>query len=86
MASLVDGVRASGNLNIHVRMTVTPRGCRLGPLELPVDEEVESMHLKFLQQPPAGWTYVHAVHRFNANVSYSGLMHAVTGDVSCFFI
>lgn len=46
-----------------------------------MDEEVESMHLKFLQQPPVGWTYVEAVERFNANVSYSGLLHAVTGEV-----
>ncbi|XP_050693547.1 dnaJ homolog subfamily C member 13-like isoform X2 [Eriocheir sinensis] len=80
LASLIDGVRASGNLDVHVRMTPTSRGRRLGPLEVPVDEEVESMHLKFLQQPPIGWTYVEAVERFNANVSYSGLLHAVTGE------
>lgn len=47
-----------------------------------MDEEVESMHLKFLQQPPLGWTYVEALERFNANVSYSGLLHAVTGEVN----
>ncbi|XP_076044368.1 receptor mediated endocytosis 8 isoform X2 [Oratosquilla oratoria] len=80
LASLVDGVRASGNLDVHVRMTVTPRGKRLGPLEVPVEEEVESMHLKFLQQPPPGWTFAEAVERFNANVSYSGLLHAVTAE------
>ncbi|XP_045611089.2 dnaJ homolog subfamily C member 13 isoform X2 [Procambarus clarkii] len=80
LASLVDGVRASGNLDVHVRMTPTPRGKRLGPLEIPVDEEVESMHLKFLQQPPPGWSFAEAIERFNANVSYSGLLHAVTGE------
>ena len=82
LASLIDGVRASGNLAVHVRMTPTARGRRLGPLEVPVDEEVESMHLKFLQQPPPGWTFMEAVERFNANVSYSGLLHAVTAEVS----
>ncbi|CAL4130362.1 unnamed protein product, partial [Meganyctiphanes norvegica] len=80
LASLIDGVRASGNLDVHVRMTPTPRGKRLGPLEVPVDEEVESMHLKFLQQLPPGWNFPEAVDRFNANVSYSGLLHAVTGE------
>lgn len=80
LASLIDGVRASGNLDVHVRMTPTPRGKRLGPLEVPVDEEVESMHLKFIQQPPPGWTFAEAVERFNVNVSYSGLLHAVTAE------
>ncbi|KAG0721183.1 DnaJ subfamily C member 13 [Chionoecetes opilio] len=32
LASLIDGVRASGNLDVHVRMTPTPRGRRLGTL------------------------------------------------------
>ena len=81
LASLIDGVRASGNLDVHVRMTPTPRGKRLGPLEVPVDEDVESMHVKFLQQPPPGWNFTEAVERFNANVSYSGLLHAVTAEV-----
>lgn len=81
LASLVDGVRASGNLDVHVRMTPTARGKRLGPLEVPVDEEVESMHLKFLQQPPPGWNFAEAIERFNSNVSYSGLLHAVTAEV-----
>ncbi|KAK3858864.1 hypothetical protein Pcinc_034976 [Petrolisthes cinctipes] len=80
LASLVDGVRASGNLDVHVRMTPTARGKRLGPLEVPVDEEVESMHLKFLQQPPPGWSFAEAIERFNSNVSYSGLLHAVTAE------
>ena len=29
-----------------------------------------------------GMTVSEAVSRFNSNVSYSGLLHAVTGDVS----
>ena len=31
-----------------------------------------------------GTTVAEAVSRFNSNVSYSGLLHAVTGDVSKF--
>ena len=48
---------------------------------MPVDEEVESQHLKFIQNPPAGMTYAEAVYRMNSNISYSGLLHAVTADV-----
>jgi len=48
---------------------------------VPVDEEVESQHLKFIQNVPAGMSFAEAVSRFNSNVSYSGLLHAVTADV-----
>ena len=54
-----------------------------GPFTVPVDEEVESQHLKFIQNVPAGMSFAEAVSRFNSNVSYSGLLHAVTADV-CF--
>jgi len=52
-----------------------------GPFTVPVDEEVESQHLKFLQNVPVGMNFAEAVSRFNCNVSYSGLLHAVTADV-----
>lgn len=52
IASVLDGVRASGNRDVCVRMTFTSRGYRLGPFTVPVDEEVESQLLKFIQQPP----------------------------------
>lgn len=56
-----------------------------GPFTVPVDEEVESQMMKFLQTPPVGMTFANAVERFNANISYSGLLHAVTADVSTFY-
>src|SRR5690606_33901165 len=40
LASLLDGVRASGNLDVHVKMSLTIRGNRIGPYSMPVDEEV----------------------------------------------
>jgi hypothetical protein len=40
LASLLDGVRASGNRDVHVKMIPTPRGKRIGPLSVPVEEEV----------------------------------------------
>jgi DnaJ family protein C protein 13 len=47
---------------------------------------VESSCLKFLTSPPLGWDFAQAVSRFNANVSYSGLLHAVTQAGFAFFI
>uniref|UniRef100_A0A8B9HJM2 J domain-containing protein n=1 Tax=Astyanax mexicanus TaxID=7994 RepID=A0A8B9HJM2_ASTMX len=79
MASLLDGVRASGNRDVCVKMAPTQRGQRWGLLSMPVDEEVESLHLRFLAAPPNG-IFADAVFRFNANISYSGVLHAVTQD------
>ncbi|XP_062841489.1 dnaJ homolog subfamily C member 13-like isoform X2 [Trichomycterus rosablanca] len=79
MASLLDGVRASGNRDVCAKMAPTQRGQRWGLLSMPVDEEVESLHLKFLAAPPNG-NFGDAVFRFNANISYSGVLHAVTQD------
>ena len=80
IASFLDGVRGSGNRDVHVRMTLLERAKRLAPLNVQVDEEVESSHLKFLCQPPPAWNFNEAIARFNANVSYSGLVHAVTQE------
>lgn len=53
LASLLDGVRASGNRDVCVKMTPTHKGQRWGLLSMPVDEEVESLHLRFLATPPS---------------------------------
>lgn len=82
LCSIIDGVRASGNKDICVKMGQTKRGHRLGPLNLPVGEEVESQYLKYIVNLPQGVRYSEAVERFNANVSYSGLNHAVSQEVS----
>lgn len=81
LASLLDGVRASGNRDVHVIMVPTDRGLRLGPLNLPVEEEAESIHVKFLLNPPPRHSFSECVHRFNANVPYSGLLYSVTQEV-----
>lgn len=78
LASILDGVRASGNIDIHVKMTLTTRGHRIGPFTVPVDEETESRHLKFLYALPETWSFFDAIIRFNANCPYSGLIHSVT--------
>lgn len=41
-------------------------------------QEIESSCLKFLTTQPVGWDFARAVAFFNANVSYSGLLHATT--------
>ncbi len=74
-------MRASGNRDICVKMERTDRGQRLGPLHLPIDEEVESQYLKYICNTPQGIKFSEAVCKFNANVGYSGLNHAVTQDV-----
>uniref|UniRef100_A0A8C6Y7C7 DnaJ heat shock protein family (Hsp40) member C13 n=1 Tax=Naja naja TaxID=35670 RepID=A0A8C6Y7C7_NAJNA len=79
LASLLDGVRASGNRDVCVKMTPTEKGQRWGLLSMPVEEEVESLHLRFLAAPPNG-NFADAVFRFNSNISYSGVLHAVTQD------
>ncbi|UYV62596.1 DNAJC13 [Cordylochernes scorpioides] len=82
LASLLDGVRASGNKDVHVKMKFTNRGQRLGPLTSHMDEEVESNHLKFLHTSflPSHWSFAEAVFRFNNNIPYSGLLHSITQD------
>ena len=50
-------------------MKATDLGIRIGPQYVPVEEEVESMHLKFLAQPPTG-NFTDAVYRFNSCVQY----------------
>lgn len=80
LCTILDGVRASGNRDICVKMNRTNRGLRLGPLHLPVEEEVESQYLKYLVNTPPSVPFNEAVERFNSNVGYSGLNHAVTAD------
>lgn len=81
LASLLDGVRASGNKDVYITMHPTPKGLRLGPLNIPVEEEVESLHLKLFQSSLPHLTFANCVKRFNANISYSGLLYSVTQEV-----
>ncbi|KAL1502231.1 hypothetical protein ABEB36_007404 [Hypothenemus hampei] len=80
LASLLDGVRASGNKDVYITMHFTPRGLRLGPLHIPVEEEVESLHLKLFQTSLPEVSFANCVKRFNANISYSGLLYSVTQE------
>jgi DnaJ homolog subfamily C member 13 len=78
---LIDGVRASGNRDVCIKMTMTKRGFRLGPFSATIDEEVESIHMKFLHEALPGYTFAELLNRFNVNIPYSGLINAITQDV-----
>lgn len=54
LCSILDGVRASGNRDVCVKMQRTKSGMRLGPLSVPVEEEVESQYLRYMINPPPG--------------------------------
>lgn len=72
IASLIDAVRASGNRDVCVKMSRTRRGLRVGPFARPVEEEVESQHIRWLQTPPLNVAFADVLERFNTNISYSG--------------
>ena len=86
LASLLDGVRASGNRDIFIKMKSTRRGLRIGPFSAFIDDEVEGLHLKFLKDFPPGILTVDLIKRFNVNIPYSGIINAVTQDVNKFEI
>uniref|UniRef100_A0A182NJR4 J domain-containing protein n=1 Tax=Anopheles dirus TaxID=7168 RepID=A0A182NJR4_9DIPT len=81
LATLLDAVRSCGNQDVHVRISNTPRGKRVGPLTVSVDEETEANLLRYIitnYQYPV--KRIDVMERFNANVPYSGLNYSVTQD------
>lgn len=84
LASLFDGVRASGNQDVCIKMTPTKRGLRLDPFNAVIDEEIEKFHTIFINEPPLNISMNEVLARFNANIPYSGLINAVTQDVISF--
>lgn len=83
LATLLDSIRSCGNQDVHVRITRTPRGKRVVPLSISVDEETEANLLKLVihnfQYPTKRFEIM---ERFNANIPHSGLNYSVTQDVS----
>lgn len=81
LATLLDSVRSCGNQDVHVRISKTPRGRRVGPLTASVDEETEAILLKYIincyQYPVKRFD---VLERFNANIPYSGLNYSVTQE------
>jgi DnaJ family protein C protein 13 len=84
LASLVESVRSSGNVDVHVKILPTNLSWRCGPLHAPVDDEIERSHLKAFVALPAGWKFLDAIYRFNTICPYSGLAHNSVQDVKLF--
>lgn len=84
LATLLDGVRASGNGDVLVSGWPGQwgRGRRVGPLGCPPDEDVEASYLRMLHTPPpAGhWSFAELLLRFNSNVPYSGLLNTANKE------
>ncbi|KAG5676781.1 hypothetical protein PVAND_006590 [Polypedilum vanderplanki] len=81
LATLLDAVRSSGNMDVHVRSANSERNKRVVPLYTSVDEETEAILLKFIinfYQYPVKRSEV--MDRFNANIPYSGLNYSVSQD------
>jgi DnaJ family protein C protein 13 len=83
LATVLDGVRASGNRDVFIKMKETQCGFRIGSFGQLIDEEIESLHLKSLNTLPDGTSFVEMMTRFNVNIPYSGIINAVTQDVTC---
>lgn len=41
----MDGVRGSGNMDVHVKMKATARGKRMGPFYATMEEEVKYLFI-----------------------------------------
>lgn len=83
LATLLDAVRSSGNQDVHIRITNTPRGKRYVPLNNSVDEETEANLLRLVMNNFQNQTKrFEILERFNANIPHSGLNYSVTQDVS----
>ncbi|XP_039278465.1 dnaJ homolog subfamily C member 13 isoform X2 [Nilaparvata lugens] len=80
LATLLDGVRASKNRDVHVKMCATDRSKFIVPFGQQQDEEIESLHLKLLRGPGDNISFGEAMERFNTNVPYSGLKYSVTAE------
>lgn len=82
LATLLDSVRSSGNMDVHVRSSSSERNKRVVPLKTSVDEETEANLLRYIisfYQYPIKRAEV--MDRFNANIPYSGLNYSVSQDV-----
>lgn len=73
LASLLDGIRASGNQEVFVCGHRFERNLRVIPFASSLDEDSESQCMKHIIAPPPGLRRCDTIRRFNANVPYSGL-------------
>ncbi|VDN56737.1 unnamed protein product [Dracunculus medinensis] len=80
LASLMDGSRASGNLNVHVLGSSYQYSFRLLPHGFLLDEDSESLCMRHIISPPPGLKRCDLIRRFNFNIPYSGLTYSVSQE------
>jgi len=82
LASLLDGARGSGNRDVCIKMTETIRFHRVGPWDVPVEEEIQVLYLKSLGSytEAIGISFDQIVSRFNVNIDYSGMKFTTVID------
>uniref|UniRef100_A0A8R1HPJ1 J domain-containing protein n=1 Tax=Caenorhabditis japonica TaxID=281687 RepID=A0A8R1HPJ1_CAEJA len=80
LASLLDGIRASGNNEVFVCGHRFERNLRIIPFSTSLDEDSESQCMKHIIAPPPGLRRCDLIRRFNANVPYSGLRFSKSHD------
>ncbi|CAI4221283.1 unnamed protein product [Auanema sp. JU1783] len=80
LASLLDGIRASGNEQVFVSGHRFDRALRLTPHNVLLDEDGESQMMRLVISPSAGLRRSDLIRRFNANIPYNGLTYSRTHD------
>ncbi|CAI5438006.1 unnamed protein product [Caenorhabditis angaria] len=73
LASLLDGIRASGNNEVFVCGHRFERHLRIVPFSMGLDEDSESQCMRHIIASPPGLRRSDLIRRFNANIPYSGL-------------
>ncbi|CEF67733.1 DnaJ homolog subfamily C member 13 [Strongyloides ratti] len=77
LASLIDGTRSSGNMQIFVfAANRFDRSLKLLPHKYVLDEESETLLLKHIISPPIYFSRYDLFRRFNSNIPFNGLTHS----------
>ncbi|XP_003371952.1 putative DnaJ domain protein [Trichinella spiralis] len=73
LASILDGVRAAGNVNVHVGMRRKNLALRWAPSCVPVDTESKLTLMKFITSSGMSREeFLETLRRFNSNIPYGG--------------
>ncbi|KRX78176.1 DnaJ -like protein subfamily C member 13 [Trichinella sp. T6] len=73
LASILDGVRSAGNVNVHVGMRRKNLALRWAPSCVPVDTESKLTLMKFITSSGMSREeFLETLRRFNSNIPYGG--------------
>ncbi|KRY71181.1 DnaJ -like protein subfamily C member 13, partial [Trichinella pseudospiralis] len=81
LASILDGVRARSNMDVHVQMRRTNLALRWAPSCVPVDNDSKLAVMKFITSSGLSREqFLETLRRFNTNIPYSGITFNVPSD------